>query len=129
MTTDVQEGARAFTHVLHELEDGLLHAELSALVRSTCEQLSAHAEAYGKASGSLTLTLRFSTERGGPVSIDAEVVNKTPKIARPKSIMWLTPGGNLTPHNPRQQRLPLHEVSAPTAARDVAVTPRPTRSV
>jgi hypothetical protein len=127
MTTE--EGARAFGHVLHELEDGGLHVELSSQLRATCEQLAAHAESYGKATGSLTLTLRLSADRGGPVAIDAEVTSKTPRVSRPKTIMWLSKGFNLVPHNPRQQKLPIHEVPAPAPPRDVDASSRPGRTL
>lgn len=113
------EGARGFSVILQELEDGSLHTELSELLQSTCSAIGAHAEAFGKASGGLTITLRLSTERGGPMRVDAELSSKTPKVGRSQTIMWLSKGHNLVPHNPKQTRLPIRDVSAPEGeARD-----------
>jgi len=123
------EGARAFANIFTELEDGALHSEISAQLQALNEKLAQHAEAYGRASGTLTITVRLSAERGGPVAIEADYAVKAPKATRLRTIMWLTPGANLTPRNPRQTVLPLHEVPVAQApARDLPAERSP-RSV
>ena len=52
-----------------------------------------------------------------------------PKPARKRGRFWVTPGGHLSPENPRQRKLPLMEVpAAPRRAVD-APAAEPTRGV
>lgn len=113
-STTTEEGPRAFSVILGELEDGALHAELSRQLRELVAAISTHAEQYTRGSGSLTFTLRLTKERGGPIAVDCDVATKAPKAARARSHFWETKGHNLTPNDPRQQKLPLREVRDPS---------------
>jgi hypothetical protein len=119
--SEKDEGSRAFSVLLHDLEDGALHAELSAQLRDLNRAIAEHAEAFGKARGTLTLSLTLSVERGGgPVVVGASLASKAPRTERPNTVLWLTKGHNLTADNPRQQKLPLRDVTLPAEdARDV----------
>lgn len=130
MATDekVVEGARGFGALLHQVDDGCAHAELSEELQRLGGTLNAQAIQYGaKSKGTLTLTLTLTAEANGTVNVDYDVKVKTPKPKRPRSVFWLTRGNNLTPENPKQQRLPLREVPVQGPARDVPTEPREVR--
>lgn len=125
------EGPRGFSVLLQQIDDGSLHAELSETTQKLITELTNQADRYGtKTKGSLTVTLAFTANTKGNVEVVSEVKTKTPKEKRMPTVMFVTPGGNLSPENPRQQRLPLREVPAAVAApRDVAVDAQPARSI
>lgn len=115
-----EEGVRSFSVVLAQCEDGALHAELSEKLVELSTSLSRHAESFGTAKGSLALTLTFSMDALGTTTIASDIKVKEPKAGRPKSVFWLTKANNLINENPRQTKLPLHEVpSARGPAREV----------
>jgi hypothetical protein len=114
------EGARGFGVLLQQLDDGAVHADLSETLRKVAGELSDIANQVGKAKGTVTLKLSLAAEDNGMVFIDAEIASKTPKMKHARAAFWLTKGNNLTPENPRQQKLPLREVAPPAVARDIA---------
>ncbi|MFW5938230.1 MAG: hypothetical protein ACOCSN_04730, partial [Halanaeroarchaeum sp.] len=59
----------------------------------------------GKVAGKLVFEMSFKAE-GDMVTIDYEIKRRDPKPVRPSGAMWFTPGGNLTPQNPKQMGLP-----------------------
>ena len=63
--------------------------------------------------------LKLSGDQGGTVFIDAEIATKEPKLARARTVTWVTKSGDLSMENPKQTKLPLREVRAPEAPRDV----------
>lgn len=121
MTKKKDEGPRSAAVLLQHIDDGELHAELSETIQRVSSELVEIAEhASGKASGSITLTLKLAAKSNGTVAVSADVKSKTPKVVRPGSTFWLTDGGNLSPENPRQAKLPLKPVEGPTAVRELA---------
>lgn len=115
------EGARSFTRALEMVADGRLATEASQALNEHLSKLAAIADdRCDTAKGELTLKLKLAVEPTGAVSIVYELKTKEPTPIRPKGHLWLTPGNNLTPHNPRQQALPLHEVKSDAGpARDI----------
>ncbi len=129
MTTPKDEGARGFAVLVQQIDDGMLHAELSEVVQEISGELSKHAiNTGGVAKGSITLTLNLSAKANGTVSVEADVKTKRPKAKRPGSVFWLTAGDNLSPENPRQTKLPLREVPR-AEAREVTDTVTPVKNV
>jgi hypothetical protein len=114
MTTE-QEGPRGFGPFLSRIDDGRVYDDLGEQLQKLCGELDQYAQNFGKAKGELSVNLKLSVEANGVVSVVVDVKTKAPKVTRPKSIFWLTKGNNLSPENPRQQKLPLREV-APVAA-------------
>lgn len=95
--------ARSFAHFITCLEDGQLHAHLSAELQRLAGTLQQHASMHGgKPGGSMTIKLAFVTDDSGVFEIRADVKTTEPKMARPRSIMWTDHSDNLVPHNPRQ---------------------------
>lgn len=126
------EGARGFAPLLHEIDDGALHAELSSKLQQVVSELALYTETYcSKAKGKVTLTLSLEAGTNGTVQVHGEVKTKTPPPRRGATMFWTTKGGNLSLENPRQTKLPLREVPPPPAApRDVAAGENiPPRSV
>ena len=119
-----QEGARGFSVTLQTLDEGRVHAELSETLQKLAGELSDFANNFGKAKGTLTLALNLEADSNGLVAVVADIKTKSPKIPHGRSIFWLTKGNNLTPENPRQQKLPLREV--PTSqVRDIPADEKP----
>jgi hypothetical protein len=113
---------RSFSKLLEGLGEGAFHAETSETLHKLTETLFRHAVDFSKAKGTLTMTLSIEVDRDGVVSIDPDVKTKAPKPARTKGRYWLTATGDLARENPRQQKLPLREVSMPRT-RDVDLPP------
>lgn len=106
-----EEGARSFTRALEMVADGALVSEGSDALQQLVAKLQDEAlDTNGDAKGELTLKLKINVEPNGIASIVYDLKTKEPTPKRPKGHLWVTKGGNLTPHNPRQQKLPLREV-------------------
>jgi hypothetical protein len=105
---------------LAEVEDGELHADLTHAVQTLIADLH-EGQAVGQArvSGKLTVVFDFVLTEG-VVEVRADIVSKTPKRPRSRSIFWVTPENNLSRRNPRQPDLPF---------RDVNTAAGPTRTV
>lgn len=113
------EGARDFALFLRHIDDGAIHEEASAELHALATKLSRHVDTHGgKAKGQLTVTLNLTALPNGTVDVLADVKVKEPKVVRPRSVFWFTKGNNLSPDNPRQQKLALREV--PPASREKA---------
>ncbi len=127
---ETDEGARSFAVVLHQIEDGLLHAELSSQLRLVCKELERAASNYqAKAKGSLSLTLEITAEPSGIVVVKGDVKAKLPKAKRAGSPFWLTKSGNLTLEHPRQLALPVRAAPEPETRTVEDVEPRATRKL
>lgn len=113
------EGARSFGVLLQSIGDGTFHAEVSEEMHALTKKLDGHAFDFGKAKGTITIALTVEIDRDGVVTIDPDVKLKVPKPARKKGRFWVTPGGNLSPENPKQAQLPLREVPAAARAQDI----------
>jgi hypothetical protein len=101
------EADRSFAVFIGQLEDGYLNVKASELLRQLNHGLHDHITSTGarSAKGTLKLTLSFEL-KDGAFEVVGELKLDMPKERRPRSIMWSTPGGNFSPENPRQQKLP-----------------------
>lgn len=124
---DKDEGSRSFAHTLQQLGDGTFHAECSEKFHAFLKTLSSHADDVSKAKGTFTITLGVLVE-DNVVTIDPDLKVKEPKPLRRRGRFWLTAGHNLTPENPKQQKLPLTEVPAPKT-RTVEIPEQPVRNL
>lgn len=105
------EGPRSFARFIEMVSDGACQSEASAELLKLCNTLREDAAARSATSkGEITLRIGLAVEPSGVVGVAYDVKIKEPPKARPKGVLWLTKGGNLTPQNPRQQTLPLREV-------------------
>lgn len=110
---DRTEGPRSFARFLEQLAGGDAHAEASHELFELGKALSDHAyNVGGKAKGKLTITLDFEHDDSGVTTVRYGLTVKKPTPRRPKTVMWQTKHGNFTTQNPKQQELPLHDVSA-----------------
>jgi hypothetical protein len=118
---ETKEGPRGFAVLIQQIDEGCLHAEMSEAIQQACGDLQLLAEHMEKdAKGTVSLTLSFEVSRVGTVRVRGEVKAKTPKMRPAQSVFWLTKGNNLSPENPRQQKLPLREVPVtPEKLRDL----------
>lgn len=125
------EAPRGFAVLLGQIDDGALHAEISEVVQEVAKTLTAGVDNFGvDQKGSVTLTLKLKARKDGTILIEGDVKKKVPELRRGTGLFWLSPGGNLSPENPRQQKLPLRAVEAPAQpVRDAAPEAAPTRAV
>ena len=73
--------------------------------------------------GKLVIELTYKPDGRGQMNIKADVKVKEPTLSRGTSLFFLTPEGNLTRRNPRQQDLPLRPVldeDSPATLRNVS---------
>lgn len=100
------EGPRSFTRALEMLAGGECQQqaaeELHALLRKLSDEATARQSAV---TGELTLTLKIKVDRDKTAEVVHAVKTKAPQKRTQRSVLWLTPGGNLVPENPRQQSL------------------------
>jgi len=112
-TTEKDEGPRSFTRFLEQVAEGEANGELSRALQKLTVACATHAKLQNDTvGGSLELKLNLSVEPGGIVGVSYSVKTKEPDPKRAGSIFWTTKGGNLSVENPRQQKLPLREVTA-----------------
>lgn len=104
---------RPFGDFIQELNHGGSHSELSAALNELVTAVSD----LGKG-GTLTYTIKVAPagRAEGMVTVTDDVKLKLPVGARPDSVFFITPDGNLMRDNPAQPRLPLREVPRPGAA-------------
>lgn len=122
------EGTRAFGVLLSQVDDGCFHAEASETLQALTRELAAYAGKYMRdAKGDLTLKLSLKVSPQGTVTLTGDVKKKAPPTPRGATTFWVTKGGNLANENPRQQKLPLRDVSAPEKPRDIEPTKQETR--
>lgn len=108
---DLAEGARSFTRALEMIADGDLVFDASAELHELLEALRKEAlERRREVTGTFTLKLGFRVEPGGVVEVRPAIQTKRADRKLARGLLYLTAGANLTPENPRQQRLALHEV-------------------
>jgi len=99
-------GTRPFIDTLRQVEGGFLLEELAETQRELVQAIQ-----HTNKSGTLTLTLTYTPEGQGQLSIEAAVKAKAPKLARGRSLFFVTPDANLDRNNPRQVALDLHVVA------------------
>ena len=116
-------GVANFNVLLARIDDGGLHDQASDEYTELNAALADHVSATGgKASGTLTITVKFTHDKKGVVTVSGTVASKKPKQPTGESIFWVTPGGKLSPKNPRQAELPLREIEGglSSPARDLS---------
>lgn len=108
---------RSFAVFLTQCREGALHSEASAQLAKLLTEMKRVAQSAGKAKGVLTMTLAFELE-DGVVEVTGDVKTKEPKLPTGRAVFWLDESNHLVTENPRQTKLPIRDVSAPTTARD-----------
>lgn len=98
--------SRPFIDTLRDIEAGGPLDELS----ETQHRLIDAIRLTGKG-GELTIKLAYKPDGNGQMTIKADVKTKEPALSRGTSLFFLTPEGNLTRRDPRQQDLPLRTVN------------------
>ena len=98
--------SRPFIDTLREIEAGGLLDELSETQHSLIDAI----RLTGKG-GELTIKLAYKPDGNGQMTIKADVKAKEPALSRGTSLFFLTPEGNLTRRDPRQQDLPFRTVN------------------
>jgi hypothetical protein len=103
---------KPFAAFLREQRRGALHSELS----EKFAELVAACQTYEKG-GTLTLQIKVKPSKDGEtVQISDQLTLKVPEADRSPSVFFTDGRGNVSRSNPRQDELPLREVSAPAAA-------------
>jgi len=86
----------------------LLRAENEQLIREIVD----FAASYGsKASGKITITINYTTDRFGQFELTAEHAIKPPKPPKAKGTAWPADEGGLTTANPNQKRMEIRDVA------------------
>lgn len=98
--------SRPFIDTMRDIEAGCLLDELSETQHSLIDAI----RLTGKG-GELTIKLAYKPDGNGQMTIKADVKAKEPALSRGTSLFFLTPEGNLTRRDPRQQDLPLRTVN------------------
>lgn len=96
------EGHKPFANVLVGVEGGQFHADITREEGLLLRQLRDVAQIRGKAKGEIVLTFGYAVDDDDVVSIASTFKIKVPATPRSKTTMWVTPGGNLSPANPKQ---------------------------
>lgn len=97
--------ARPFIDTLRDIEAGGLLDELTETQHSLIDAI----RLTGKG-GELTIKLTYKPDGGGQMTVKADVKSKEPVLSRGTSLFFLTPEGNITRRDPRQQEIPLRSV-------------------
>lgn len=107
-----EEGPRSFAHQIGTMCEGEVNLACSTELHDLLLHLRHEAQARcKKVKGTFKLELTIEVTDDDIVGIAHSIKVKAPEPRRRAAIMWLSPGGNLTPENPRQQTLPgLREV-------------------
>jgi hypothetical protein len=120
-TPEPEEGPRSFVNFLTTIADGEAERELSYQLHELARRMQEEAHTRGdKVSGSLSLNIKMVVDNLGHAIVGYDVSTKQPKRKTSGAVFWLTAGGNLTPDNPKQQKLNLRHVDGGRApARDI----------
>lgn len=91
-----------FADFLRLLDNGAMHAELSALLPDIAAAMQDFAaENGGKASAKLKLDIKFKLDKG-VFEIYPEHKAELPKVKPNRTIAWVSPDNFFTPQNPAQ---------------------------
>lgn len=102
---------RPFIDTFREIEAGGLLDELTDVQHELIDAI----RLTGKG-GELTIKLAYKPDGQGQMTIKADVKSKEPALSRGTSLFFLTPEGNLTRRDPRQQEMELRGVTEAPAA-------------
>lgn len=123
-TEDIEldsEGDRSFAHFILTASSGAVQADTSRELRDFLQTLRHRAQQSNGATGTFTLKFTFKLDDADQIEVLHHIDKKVPQAKRRKGVMYLTPGGHLTPDNPRQRSLPLMEVpKAPRTMTDIS---------
>jgi hypothetical protein len=110
-----------FTHVLNQLRYGAAQEDLSEQLAHCVDR----ARETGKAA-EITLKIKIKPQgQSGQYILLDEIKVKAPEPVKEQTIMFGTPEGNLTREDPRQQKLPLRDVSAAAGGGDLKSAEKP----
>ncbi|MGV8860158.1 MAG: hypothetical protein ACOH2O_01320 [Pseudomonas sp.] len=98
--------ARPFIDTLRDIEAGGLLDELSESQHRLIDAI----RLAGKG-GDIVIKLSYKPDGRGQMNVKADVKVKEPVLSRGTSLFFLTPEGNLTRRDPRQQDLALRPVA------------------
>ncbi len=113
-----QGEVRSFATFLGQIDDGVLHADLTEAVKEIVGEMRDIAEGFGgKPKGKLTLTLDLKLD-SGVVEVTSKVKVDKPPVPRGKSVFWPAGDNTLSRSNLRQADLPLYDVTS-AGARDM----------
>lgn len=108
---DQEEGPRSFAHTIATICEGELNSAASEELHRMVGYLEDEATGRrSKVKGKFKLELDLTVDDAGTVLFSYSIKTKVPEPRRQAAVMWITKGGNLSPENPRQTRLPLREV-------------------
>lgn len=96
---------RPFVDTFRQIESGILIDELADKQQEIIKAVQ-----LTNKKGALTITLSYTPEGNGQVSIEADVKTKAPKMSRGRSIFFVTPDANLERNDPRQSELNLRSI-------------------
>lgn len=100
------EGPRSFSVLLTSLDDGAVHADLSAKLQTMVAEIADQARMKdGKVRGVFDVKLSVTVDGKGVAEVAADVTVKVPPRKRSPSTVWVTKGGNLTTEIPKQEPL------------------------
>lgn len=101
----IKRGPGAFTAFIRMLAG--VDREATTQFFALKDVLEAYADEYGvKAKGVFTLTLSVEVAANGAMVVKPDFKTKQPTRKHLTSELWLTPNGNITARDPRQQQLP-----------------------
>lgn len=106
--------SRPFMDLLREQRSGLAHEELTEGLQELVEAVVSERKA-----GKLVLTMTVKPNGDGTVMVTDDVKVTAPKPTRGSSLFFVTPENNLQRQDPKQQSLPLREIGAAEAPREL----------
>lgn len=110
--------SRQFADVLRDLAGGTTYEDLTAGLALVVEAVQ-----DTRKMGEVSVKLKVKPNGESSVIITDEIKLKAPEATRGETVFFTTAGGNLLRDDPKQDKLPLREVSAPadqTDAREVS---------
>jgi hypothetical protein len=106
-----EKPARSFSVFAATVADGDLNREVSEALHDLSNELQTDALRRNAVSkGTLTVKLNLSIDPRGQVVVGWDCATREPKPPRTGGVMWIDKDGYMVAENPRQQKLPLHEV-------------------
>lgn len=101
----IREKQASFTDLIEQLDMGQTNADCDRALRDVIAKCAEVASENGKASGSLTITLKFSTAgQSGQTDVECTVNGKPPSRPTAKTVLYATAKGGLTAQDPRQKK-------------------------
>ncbi len=100
-----KEGDKQFGKILSYIDDGVAEVEISAELHRMLIGAKELAESTNhEQKCGLTLKLGFVVGVNGQLDVTYGIETKQPKRKFGRSTLFTTPGGNITPENPRQMQ-------------------------